>query len=70
MNKPNHILYQLNFDGYLVICHNYKSRYYNQYDDWVNENCTGKVSSDNYMIDRFFVFEKSDEAMAFKLRWL
>ena len=69
--KTNRIQCSVDFDGYFIICKIYKSKYFPAYNNWVAKNCVGKVGSFNYGYDaRFFVFEKEDEAIAFKLKWL
>ena len=65
------ILWPLKFDGTLVIIPDYISENWYDYNIWVYENCIGKVCSQNSgQHDRLFVFEVSEDAIAFKLRWL
>ena len=61
------IWYPIQFDGTLIIIRDYKSIMSFDYEAWAVDNCKGKVRSDNYGPHRLFVFENSDEAMAFKL---
>lgn len=68
--RSKRIKFGIKFDGYCVIYPNYTGLIFNEIQDWVRENCTGLVCSDNYDNDRLFVFKKVEDAMAFKLRWL
>ena len=70
MSDYRNILYPIQFDGYLVICKEYDSNFLFMYNNWVDENCVGRVASSNHGYDRLFVFENEDEAIAFKLRWM
>lgn len=67
MNKIEH---GINFDGTLIIKYDYDSNYYLDMENWVMNNCNGRICSENHGYDRFFVFTNLEDAMAFKLRWL
>jgi hypothetical protein len=63
------ITYPVTFDGIRVVIPNYKSHMYVEYDSWLDDNCEGRVCSENCGNSRVFVFEKELDAVAFKLRW-
>lgn len=64
------IKFGIKFDGTLIIKRNYTSKEYPDMENWAMDNCNGRICSENGGRDRFFVFENSEEAMAFKLRWM
>ena len=68
--RAKKIKFGIIFDGYCVMYPNYVSRIYNDMQDWVSENCSGSVCSENHGNSRLFVFKNIEDAVAFKLRWI
>lgn len=68
---PYKIEHPITFDGTLVIIQYYHSNMWDRYNEWVINNCSGMVCSQNSGANnRLFVFENPEDAIAFKLRWV